>query len=52
VRDEVLREYKIAGKNYIFHIILYVLNSKQEEKGIWIERWQVIPEINLLLISS
>jgi len=35
VRDEVSREYKIVKKNYIFlYIILYVLNSKQEEKRI------------------
>jgi hypothetical protein len=52
VRDSASRPCKITGKIvFLFILILVLLDIKREHKIFWTEWWQVLLELNLLLIS-
>jgi hypothetical protein len=53
VRDQVSHPYKTTGKIIILYILMYTfLDSRREGKRFWAECLHVLPEFNLLLISS
>jgi hypothetical protein len=53
VRDQISRPYRSTVKIMVLNILIYkFLDRRQEDKSSLIEWQQVLPELNLLLISS
>jgi hypothetical protein len=53
LREKVSQSYRNIGKITVLNILIFTyLNSRREDKRLWPEWQQALPEFSLLIISS